>query len=144
MNIYFENILCESCTPANYKTPNYYFKVNFPSLSKELFDLYIILKPHISTTCGQQLYSIAPITRKHILKIVSRRLQTMQSNHSINLVFIQESLSRKHTGRAPSYLMPACIANMMELSHYFKLSSEYLRSLYLRLFSPSTALKIQE
>ena len=31
--------------------------------------------------CAQQLYFIAPITRKHILKIVSRRLQTMQSNH---------------------------------------------------------------
>ena len=43
-------------------------------------------------------------TRKRILKIASRRLQTMQSNHSTNLVFIQEKLSRKHTGRAPRHL----------------------------------------
>ena len=44
MNIYFENIFCESYTPTNYKTPNDYFKVNLLSLRDGLFNLYIILK----------------------------------------------------------------------------------------------------
>ena len=47
----------------------------------------------ISTTCTQQPYYEAPITRKYILKIASRHLQTMQSNHPTNLAFIQERLS---------------------------------------------------
>ena len=44
MNIYFENIFSESYIPANYKTPNDYFKVNLLSLRDGLFNLYIILK----------------------------------------------------------------------------------------------------
>ena len=47
MNIYFEDIFCESCTPPNYKIENDYFKVNLLSLRKGLFNLYIILKPEL-------------------------------------------------------------------------------------------------
>ena len=52
----------------------------------------------ISTTFAQQPYFIAAITRQHIFKITSECLQTMQSNHLTNLIFIKEKLSRKHTG----------------------------------------------
>ena len=47
MNIYFEDIFCESCTPINYKTPNDYVKVYLLSLRKGLVNLYIILKPEL-------------------------------------------------------------------------------------------------
>ena len=60
----------------------------------------------ISTKCAQHPYFTAPITRKHILKISSRRLQTMERNYPMNLVFIQKRLSRKHIWRAPRYLRP--------------------------------------
>ena len=60
----------------------------------------------ISTACAEKAYFIAPITRKHILKVAFTSLQTMQSNHPTNLVFIQEKHSRKHTGRAARYLTP--------------------------------------
>ena len=39
-----------------------------------------------------ELKAIPPITRKHVLKIIPRRLQTMQSNYPANLVFIQDRL----------------------------------------------------
>ena len=47
MNIYFEDVFSESCTPASYKTPNDYFKVNLLSLHEILFNLYIIIKPEL-------------------------------------------------------------------------------------------------
>ena len=39
MNIYFEDIFCESCILANYKTPNDYFKVSILLLHEVLFKL---------------------------------------------------------------------------------------------------------
>ena len=50
----------------------------------------------ISTKCAQHPNFTAPITRKHIVKISSRRLQIMERNYPMNLVFIQKRLSRKH------------------------------------------------
>ena len=47
MNLYFEDIFCETCAPANYKTPNDYVKVNLLSLREGLFNFYIILKPEL-------------------------------------------------------------------------------------------------
>ena len=47
INIYFEDILCQNCSHANYKTPNDYFEVNLLSLREGLFNLYIILKPEM-------------------------------------------------------------------------------------------------
>ena len=44
MNIYFENVFCERCTPANYKTRNDYFIVNLLLLRERLFNQYIIIK----------------------------------------------------------------------------------------------------
>ena len=62
--------------------------------------LYINIFLIISTTAAQQPYFIAPMTRKYIFKITSRQLLTMQSNHPMNIVFLQERhcFSRKHTG----------------------------------------------
>ena len=62
--------------------------------------LYINIFLMISTTAAQQPYFIAPMTRKYIFKITSRHLLTMQSNHPMNIVFLQERhcFSRKHTG----------------------------------------------
>ena len=47
MNIYFGDIFCKSCGPANYKAPNDYVKVNLLSLLQELFNFYTILKPEL-------------------------------------------------------------------------------------------------
>ena len=52
MNIYFEDIFCESSTPANDKTPNDYCKVNLLSLCERMFNLYIILKPELFYEIG--------------------------------------------------------------------------------------------
>ena len=79
----------------------------------------------IATTCAQQPYFIAPITRKHILKIAFRHLPKMQINHPTNLVFIQEKLARKQTASAPRYL------RSLICTLFFELSSGYLRSFYL-------------
>ena len=64
MNIYFEDILCKNCTPANYKTPNDYFEVNLISLREELFNLYITLNPEL-------LYEIPTLYPRAYLLILS-------------------------------------------------------------------------
>ena len=97
----------------------------------------------ISTICAQP-YFIAPITRKNILKIASQRLQRMQSNHPTNLVFIQEIISRKHTGRAPSYLRPLLktwrcyhtILNCLQdtCSHYIYLKKRKKGDIYIYIY----------
>lgn len=45
MSIYIEHIFCESCTPANYKTQNDYFKVNLLRSVKDFSTL--ILEPEL-------------------------------------------------------------------------------------------------
>ena len=84
-----------------------------------LLQIYIFLM--ISTTGAQQPYFIAPMTTKYILKITSRHLLTMQSNHPMSIVFLQERhcFSRKHTGISGAQISEASTANMTTLSHYF-------------------------
>lgn len=47
MKIYFQDIFCESCAPANYKTPNDYVKLNLLLLREGFLNFYIILKPEL-------------------------------------------------------------------------------------------------
>ena len=47
MKIHFQDIFCESCAPANYKTPNDCVKVNLLLLCEGLLNFYIILKPDL-------------------------------------------------------------------------------------------------
>ena len=64
MNIYFEDIFCESCTPVNYKAPPDYFQINLLSLREGLLNLYIIFKP-------QFFYEIAALYLRFYLLILS-------------------------------------------------------------------------
>ena len=56
-NKYLEDIFCESCTPANYKIPNDYVKVNLLSLREGILaslypKAYLLILSYIIPTVG--------------------------------------------------------------------------------------------